>query len=235
MTGILGQPLAGNYGSLVLDSQGNYRYVVDNANSAVQALRTDADRLTEVYQYSVSDGNGKTVTATFTVVIHGRNDTPIAANDSAIAVEAGGVNNGTPGQAGSGNALGNDLDVDAGDSKTLDGVYLGTLAAGGTFVQVGAGATQVAGSYGTLSIDANGNYVYTVNDSLAAVQALKAGESLVETFSYRMHDTEGASSQAQITITIEGRYDTPWPMMTWRTRWPPMTMAMAGATPPAMC
>ncbi len=209
VAGILGQPLAGNYGTLLLDSQGNYRYVVDNTNSAVQALRTDADRLTEVFQYSVSDGNGKTVSATFTVVIHGRNDTPIAINDSAIAVEAGGVNNGTPGQAGSGNALGNDLDVDAGDSKTLDGIYLGTLAAGGTFAQVGAGATQVAGSYGTLSIDANGNYVYTVNDSLAAVQALKAGESLVETFSYRMHDTDGASSQAQIVITIEGRYDTP--------------------------
>lgn len=207
--GVLGQPLAGNYGSLTLDSQGNYRYVVDNTNSAVQALRTDADRLTEVFQYSVSDGNGKTVTATFSVVIHGRNDTPVAANDAAIAVEAGGVNNGTPGQPGSGNALASDQDVDAGDSKTLDGIYLGTLAAGGTFVQVNAGATVVAGSYGTLSIDGNGNYVYTVNDSLAAVQALKAGESLVETFSYRMHDTAGASSQAQIVITIEGRYDTP--------------------------
>ena len=207
--GILGQPLAGNYGSLILDAQGNYRYVVDNSNSAVQALRTDADRLTEVFQYSVSDGNGKTVTATFSVVIHGRNDTPIAANDSAIAVEAGGVNNGTPGQPGNGNALANDQDVDGGDSKTLDGIYLGTLAAGGTFVQVSAGATVVAGNYGTLSIDGNGNYVYTVNDSLAAVQALKAGQSLVETFSYRMHDTAGASSQAQIVITIEGRYDTP--------------------------
>ncbi|MFJ4352837.1 VCBS domain-containing protein [Pseudomonas sp. NPDC089428] len=209
VTGILGQPLAGNYGSLTLDAQGNYRYVVDNSNSAVQALRTDADRLTEVFQYSVSDGNGKTVTATFSVVIHGRNDTPIAANDSAIAVEAGGVNNGTPGQPGSGNALANDQDVDAGDSKTLDGIYLGTLATGGTFVQVNAGATVVAGNYGTLSIDGNGNYVYTVNDSLAAVQALKAGESLVETFSYRMHDSAGASSQAQIIITIDGRYDTP--------------------------
>jgi VCBS repeat-containing protein len=207
--GIVGQPLAGNYGTLTLDSQGNYRYVVDNSNSAVQALRTDADRLTDVFQYSVSDGNGKTVTATFSVVIHGRNDTPIAANDTAIAVEAGGVNNGTPGQPGSGNALANDQDVDAGDSKTLDGIYLGTLAAGGTFVQVNAGATAVAGNYGTLSIDGNGNYVYTVNDSLAAVQALKAGQSLVETFSYRMHDTAGASSQAQIVITIEGRYDTP--------------------------
>ncbi|WDY56118.1 VCBS domain-containing protein [Pseudomonas sp. PSKL.D1] len=207
--GTVGQSLAGNYGSLVLDAQGNYRYVVDNANSAVQALRTDADRLTEVFQYSVSDGNGKTVTATFTVVIHGRNDTPVAANDSAIAIEAGGTNNGTPGQAGSGNALANDQDVDAGDSKAVDGIYLGTLAAGGTFVQVNAGATTLAGNYGTLSIDANGNYVYTVNDSLAAVQALKAGESLSETFSYRMHDTAGASSQAQINITIEGRYDAP--------------------------
>ncbi|BBH45644.1 VCBS domain-containing protein [Pseudomonas sp. KU43P] len=204
-----GQSLAGNYGSLVLDAQGNYRYVVDNSNSAVQALRTDADRLTEVFQYSVSDGKGKVVTATFTVVIHGRNDTPIAANDNAIAIEAGGVNNGTPGQTGSGNALVNDRDVDAGDSKSVDGIYLGTLAAGGTFLQVSAGSTVVAGTYGTLSIDANGNYVYTVNDSLAAVQALKAGEQLRETFTYRMHDTAGASSQAQINITIEGRYDTP--------------------------
>ncbi|EJN33917.1 VCBS repeat-containing protein [Pseudomonas sp. GM84] len=204
-----GQALAGNYGSLVLDAQGNYRYVVDNSNSAVQALRTNADQLTEVFQYSVSDGNGKVVTATFTVIIHGRNDTPIAADDAAIAIEAGGVNNGTPGQTGSGNALGNDSDVDAGDSKTVDGIYLGTLAAGGTFVQVTAGATVVAGTYGTLSIDANGNYVYTVNDSLAAVQALKAGEQLRETFTYRMHDTDGASSRAQINITIEGRYDTP--------------------------
>jgi len=209
INGTPGRALAGNYGSLVLDAQGNYRYVVDNSNSAVQALRTDADRLTEVFQYSVSDGHGKVITATFTVVIHGRNDTPIAANDTAIAIEAGGSNNGTPGQPGSGNALSNDTDVDAGDSKTVDGIYLGTLAAGGTFIQVNAGPTRVAGTYGTLSIDANGNYVYTVNDSLAAVQALKAGQQLRETFSYRMHDTAGASAQAQITITIEGRYDTP--------------------------
>ncbi|MFI7838857.1 VCBS domain-containing protein [Pseudomonas asiatica] len=208
-TGTPGQALAGNYGSLVLDAQGNYQYLVDNSNSAVQALRSDADRLTEVFQYSVSDGNGKVVSATFTVVIHGRNDTPIAADDSAIAIEAGGSNNTTPGQPGSGNALSNDSDVDAGDSKTVDGIYLGTLAAGGTFIQVNAGPTVIAGAYGTLSIDANGNYVYTVNDSLAAVQALKAGEQLRETFSYRMHDTDGASSQAQINITVEGRYDTP--------------------------
>ncbi|WP_240201620.1 VCBS domain-containing protein [Pseudomonas sp. PDNC002] len=216
-TGTVGQSLAGNYGSLVLDAQGNYRYVVDNTNAAVQALRTDANQLTEVFQYSVSDGNGKTITATFTVVIHGRNDTPIAVDDTTTAIEAGGTNNGTPGQNGTGNALtgvpgsgaGADTDVDAGDSKTVDGIGFGVLNAGGSFTQVAAGSTAVAGAYGSLSIDANGNFVYAVNNDLAAVQALKLGDSLVETFTYRMHDTDGASSLARITITIQGRYDAP--------------------------
>jgi uncharacterized repeat protein (TIGR01451 family) len=207
--GTVGQSLAGNYGSLVLDAQGNYSYVIDNNNAAVQALRTDAERLTEVFQYSVSDGNGKTVTATFSVVIHGRNDTPIASEDAPIAVEAGGTDNGTPGTDPSGNALLNDTDVDGGDGKTVDGLRTGALAAGGSFVQVGAGNTSVAGSYGSLSIDANGNYVYTVNNGLAAVQALKAGESLSEVFTYQMHDTAGATSQAQIRITIQGAWDAP--------------------------
>jgi len=207
--GTVGQSLAGNYGSLVLDAQGNYSYVIDNNNAAVQALRTDAERLTEVFQYSVSDGNGKTVTATFSVVIHGRNDTPIASEDAPIAVEAGGTDNGTPGSDPSGNALLNDTDVDGGDGKTVDGLRTGALAAGGSFVQVGAGNASVAGSYGSLSIDANGNYVYTVNNGLAAVQALKAGESLSEVFTYQMHDTAGATSQAQIRITIQGAWDAP--------------------------
>ncbi|QJP08925.1 VCBS domain-containing protein [Pseudomonas multiresinivorans] len=215
--GTVGQSLAGRYGSLVLDAQGNYRYVVNNANAAVQALRTDADRLTEVFQYSVSDGNGKTVTSTFTVVIHGRNDTPIAVNDTATAIEAGGTNNSSGGQNASGNALtgvpgtgaGADTDVDSGDSKTVDGIGFGVLGANGSFIQVSTGTAAAAGSYGSLSIDANGNFVYVVNNDLAAVQALKAGDTLVETFTYRMHDTAGASSLARITITIQGSYDAP--------------------------
>ncbi|OBY88783.1 adhesin [Pseudomonas sp. AU11447] len=215
--GTVGQSLAGRYGNLVLDAQGNYRYVVDNANAAVQALRTDNDRLTEVFQYSVSDGNGKTVTSTFTVVIHGRNDTPIAVDDTATAIEAGGTNNSSGGQNASGNALtgvpgtgaGADTDVDGGDSKTVDGIGFGVLGAGGSFIQVSTGTAAAAGSYGILSIDANGNFVYVVNNDLAAVQALKTGDTLVETFTYRMHDTAGASSLARITITIQGSYDAP--------------------------
>ncbi|TLX79454.1 DUF4347 domain-containing protein [Pseudomonas nicosulfuronedens] len=210
--GTVGQSLTGLYGSLVLDAQGNYRYVVNNNNPLVEALRTNQQTLSDVFQYSVSDGNGKTVTASFTVVIHGRDDTPIANDDTRTAIEAGGTNNGTPGAPASGNVLDNDTDVDSvpnGETKVVDALRTGTKAAGGTLIDLTASGGVIAGSYGTLTLNANGTYTYVVNDSLAAVQALKLGDSLVESFTYRMHDTDGASSIAQLTITIEGRYDAP--------------------------
>ncbi|WP_447748815.1 VCBS domain-containing protein [Pseudomonas nicosulfuronedens] len=208
-SGTVGQPLAGLYGSLTLDAQGNFSYVVDNNNATVQGLRTFNDTLIETYRYTVSDGKGGFTTADFIFIIHGQNDTPIAANDGALAIEAGGTNNGTPGQPASDNALTNDADVDAGDSKSLDGIALGVINAGGSFTQVAAGPVATEGAYGTLTVNANGTYTYVVKDSLAAVQALKTGDTLVEVFTYRMHDTAGDSSIAQITITIEGRYDAP--------------------------
>ncbi|MCP1625187.1 VCBS domain-containing protein [Pseudomonas nitroreducens] len=210
--GTLGQSLAGRYGSLVLDAQGNYRYVVDNNNALVQALRTNQQTLSDVFQYTVTDGNGKFVTASFSVVIHGRNDTPIAVDDTGDAIEAGGTNNATPGAPATGNVMTNDVDVDGniyGESRTLDALRTGTRSDNGVFLSLVNGTRTLAGSYGSLTLNADGTYTYVVNDSLAAVQALKTGDSLTEVFTYRMHDTDGANSIAQLTITIAGRYDAP--------------------------
>lgn len=212
ISGNVGADLAGNHGVLLLNADGSYRFVVNNLDPAVQSLRTYNDTLTEVFTYTVSDGNGKSITRTFTVVIHGQNDTPIAADDTGTAVEAGGTLNTTPGAPATGNVLPNDLDVDGaayGETKVVDAARSGDKSSGGTLVDLTASGGVIAGSYGTLVLNANGTYTYTVNDSLAAVQALKLGDSLVESFTYRMHDTAGASSIAQLTITIEGRYDAP--------------------------
>lgn len=212
ISGNVGADLAGNHGVLLLNADGSYRFVVNNLDPAVQSLRTYNDTLTEVFTYTVSDGNGKSITRTFTVVIHGQNDTPIAADDTGTAVEAGGTLNTTPGAPATGNVLPNDLDVDGaayGETKVVDAARTGDKSSGGTLVDLTASGGVIAGSYGTLVLNANGTYTYTVNDSLAAVQALKLGDSLVESFTYRMHDTAGASSIAQLTITIEGRYDAP--------------------------
>ncbi|MBB4864968.1 putative repeat protein (TIGR01451 family) [Pseudomonas nitritireducens] len=212
VAGTVGQSLVGLYGSLVLDAQGNYRYVLDNSNPAVEALRLNQQTLSDVFSYTVSDSNGKSVTATFTVVIHGRNDTPIAQNDTGTAIEAGGTDNATPGAPAIGNTLLNDGDVDGapyGETRTLDALYVGTRASNGAFLSLVNGTRTVVGIYGTLTLNADGSYTYVVNDSLPAVQALKTGDTLTEVFTYRMHDTAAASSAAELTITIQGRYDAP--------------------------
>src|SRR5207342_3644948 len=97
-----------------------------------------------------------------------------------------------PGVDPTGNVLANDTDVDAGDSKTVTTV--------GAF----------AGAHGTLTLNADGSYSYAVNNSDAAVEALRtAANTLTDTFSYTMRDTAGATSSAALTVTIHGANDAP--------------------------
>ncbi|MGJ7517370.1 VCBS domain-containing protein [Pseudomonas baetica] len=206
--GVIGSGLAGAFGTLTLGANGSYTYVLDNSNPQVQALRTNGDVLTETFTYQIRDLAGATSTATLTITIRGTNDNPLAVDDSTVAVEAGGTANATPGINPSGNVLTNDTDVDANDSKIVTGIRTGAEVAGGTFTGVIAPQT-LNGLYGTLTINANGTYSYVVNNNLAAVQALKVGDSLVETFTYRMRDTAGATDIAQLNIRIDGAWDAP--------------------------
>ncbi len=69
--------------------------------------------------------------------------------------------------------------------------------------------TNVAGSFGSISIAANGAYTYTVNNSLAAVQALRTtGNTLTDVFTYTLQNSEGTAT-TQITVTIQGANDAP--------------------------
>ncbi|CAG4916733.1 VCBS domain-containing protein [Paraburkholderia saeva] len=206
--GSMGQALAGLYGSLTLNADGTYSYIVDNSNPTVEALRLSSDQLVEHFTYTVTDTHGATAQAELDIVISGQNDTPVAQNDLANGMEAGGTDNGTPGINPTGNVLTNDTDVDAGDTKTVDGVRTGAEAAGGTLTAV-TGATTVAGIYGTLTINPDGSYTYVVDNSLAAVQALIPGQSLSEAFTYQMHDAAGATDTAQLTVVIQGAWDAP--------------------------
>ncbi|MDN7144211.1 VCBS domain-containing protein [Pseudomonas sp. JQ170] len=206
--GIIGSAFVGTYGTLTLGADGSYTYVLDNNNPQVQALRSAANTLTEAFTYSIRDLAGATSSAQLIIIIQGRDDTPVAVNDTAIAVEAGGTFNATPGVNPTGNVLANDTDVDANDTKTVNGIRTGAEAAGGIFTAV-TGSQVINGLYGTLTIGADGNFTYVVNNSLAAVQALKQGESLIEQFTYSMRDTAGPIDTAQLIITVQGAWDAP--------------------------
>ncbi len=75
--GTVGSALAGEYGTLTLNSDGTYSYTLDNTNLDVQGL-TDGETLTETYTYTITDADGDTSTAKLTITITGTNDAPVA-------------------------------------------------------------------------------------------------------------------------------------------------------------
>ena len=198
--GTVGGNTAGNYGTLALQANGTYTYTVNNTLAAVQALRTATDTLTDTFTYTVRDAAGATSTATLTVTVQGANDAPVAVADTATAVEAGGIANGTAGTNPTGNVLTNDTDVDGGDTRTVASIT-------GTAAGVVGGST--AGSYGSLALNADGTYTYTVNNANAAVNALRVGQSLADVFTYQVRDTAGLLSTTTLTVTVQGANDAP--------------------------
>ena len=107
-----------------------------------------------------------------------------------------------------GNVLANDSDVDSnanGETKTVIGVV-----AGGSASASGSVGSSVAGTYGSITINSDGAYQYNVDNSNAAVQALRlSSQSLTDTFTYTMTDTAGLTSTSTVTITIQGSNDNP--------------------------
>ena len=110
--GTLGTALAGAHGSLVLNAAGAFTYTVNETDAAVQALRQSTNTLTDVFSYTMRDTAGATSTTTLTVTIHGANDAPVLAAQTANQ-------NATVGSAFSlVLPAGTFTDVDAGDTLT---------------------------------------------------------------------------------------------------------------------
>ncbi len=90
------------------------------------------------------------------------------------------------------------LSNDSGSSKTVSAISFE-----GVTKTVGTGFTT---NYGTLTINADGSYTYTLNNS--AVQYLAAGESVTETVVYTNTYSFG-SDTSTLTLTITGSNDAP--------------------------
>jgi VCBS repeat-containing protein len=204
-TSNVGTSLAGNYGTITLQADGTFSYSLNQSNPSVEALRTNLDTLTETFTYTVRDSGFMVSTATLAITITGQNDAPTSVADTATAVEASGVNNGTAGTNPTGNVLTNDTDPDSGDSKTVTGVAAGVQASA-----TGNVGIVVNGTYGSITISSAGVYTYTVNNANASVQALRtSGQTLSDVFTYTMSDLGGLTSTNQLTVTIQGANDTP--------------------------
>src|SRR5512133_216819 len=163
----------GNLGSLTLQANGSYTYTV--ADSAVQFLGAN-DIKVDTFTVTALDGTTKQISFT----IHGANDAAVIGDPTVHDVTE-------------------DLDV-----------VNGNLTASGTIAITDADQNQASfqttvtaaqGNLGSLTLQANGSYTYTVADS--AVQFLGANDIKVDTFTVTALD----GTTKQISFTIHGAND----------------------------
>ena len=165
---------------------------IDPATGIISGTIDNSASTTGPYSVTITadDGDvGGAVSDTFTWTI--TNPAPNAVDD---------VNSVTEDIAmlATGNVIGNDSDP--------DGDVLSVVAVDGTAGDVGV---AVSTQYGSLVINPDGSYEYTLDPNNPAVQALDVNEVLTETFTYQISDGEGGTANANLTITIDGTNDAP--------------------------
>ncbi|MBR1193451.1 S-layer family protein, partial [Bradyrhizobium sp. AUGA SZCCT0160] len=138
---------------------------------------------------------------------------PVGVNDTngADVVREAGVgpgNTSVPGDSSAaGNVLLNDTDSDDGQaSLVVSAVRTGPESGAGAAGTVG---TALVGTYGSLTLNANGSYSYNLDNSDPDTNALAAGVTVTEVFTYTVRDPDGLTDTAQLTITITGTNDAP--------------------------
>jgi VCBS repeat-containing protein len=203
--GTVGGSTVGAYGSLVLNADGSYNYVLNNFSPAVQGLDGD-DTLTEVFTYTITDGDGDPSETTLTITINGSDD-PITINGL--------------------NVQGPELIVDEddlADGSSPDATALtqtGSFTVNGTDgiaeikieggnVVVGQPFPTAFGVFTITSVSApvDGNatsitigYSYTLTDNTAHANA--GGENfLTEVFDIEVTDTDGSTDSDTIEVRV---------------------------------
>ena len=198
--GTVGSALTGTYGQLTLNANGSYTYV---ANQSAADDLDAGDVVYDYFNYTVSDGDATDI-AVITITVVGVNDTPVAVNDTDSVNEDATVTK-TGSQD---DALYDDTDADDSDSLTVTGIApsggsTSTVSEGSTYA---SGGTTVTGTYGTLTIGADGSYTYTADQS--AADDLDLNDTATDVFTYTVSDGANTTT-ATITITVTGVNDDP--------------------------
>ena len=171
----------GNYGQIVLNANGTYTYTLTSPATTTPHADDGANSLSETFTYQATDSLGNVVTST--IVVNIVDDVPKALNDS-------NATNATEDQLTlTGNVLDNDV-------LGADRVAVGPVSAG-TFT----------GTYGTLVLNANGTYTYTLDANDADFKNLHGGGNGTETFAYTITDADGDTSTANLVLNVHNNDD----------------------------
>jgi VCBS repeat-containing protein len=179
---------SGTKGAMTINPNGTFTY---NPNGMFETLKADATA-TDTFTYTVTDQGWLSDTKIVTLTITGQNDGPVTVADSGhtdqdtILTTSAAVS-----------VLTNDTDVDDGDTRTV-------VAVNSSAAAVRQAMTLASGA--RLTLNSDGSYAYDPN---GVFRSLAQGETATDTFTYTVQDSAGATSTAQVTITVTGLDDVP--------------------------
>ena len=211
--GTVGAELKGAYGTMTLQSDGSYQYILDNTNPDVKALE-DGETLDELFTYEIIDSDGDTVSATLDITINGSSSDPVIVIDDGTVKEAAldviGTDPTSNEEVVEGKITGTSNDgfstllVTSSDGSTLSITEL-KLIDGTQTVDTPYGTLTLL-SYVETSPSTSGeitgeiSYRYTLN---TAVTNTLASDSLEDILSVVITDVNGDATTNDLTITIE--------------------------------
>ncbi|MFC3914699.1 VCBS domain-containing protein [Pseudaeromonas sharmana] len=191
-------------GTFTLLANGEYTFTLNNANPAVQRL-DDGETLTQSFSYTLKDADGDTSTASVTITINGSDD-PLVANDDAASVSEAAVQSAVIDSAsvtGTKNVLTNDTDPDTSDKP----LAVSDTSPQGLFLLNSDGSLSTT-QVGTITFTSTGGYSFSLFDNYKAMaNALDANETMKVGAEYTAVNTDSATDEALLRITINGADD----------------------------
>jgi VCBS repeat-containing protein len=176
VSGNVGSDVAGTYGTLHLNADGSYTY-----HATADGITADA---TDTFVYTIKDGDGDLSTTTLKVNV---NNVTLVATDTDASVDEAGLSGGThPGNG--------------------SNVWTGSIAATG-----GSGSYQYAltdaptGSHGTLVLNDDGTYTYTLTSPVTEPTADNGPDTVsnVDNFDYKVTDGNGNTTTGTIIVDVK--------------------------------
>ena len=194
--------LTAKYGTMVLDPvTGEYKYLLNNERSSVQELGS-GDSATETFKITVTDALGKSHTETITITINGTDDraevthtqkiTSVTENDAEI---------GKPIELG--NVVVKDIDVNDYQTLSLKGGEDGEI----NWKQ--DGSVDMAGRYGTLILNADGTYSYTLTSHELGPDVTYRESFTIVVKEYNSKGDFIGETEHTVTVDLKGTNDAP--------------------------
>ncbi|TWB11628.1 T1SS-143 domain-containing protein [Rhizobium sp. ERR 1071] len=192
--------VATSYGHFTIGADGHWSYLLDNSNSAVQALNSTGNNTTlhDIVTVTTADGTSQQIDIT----INGTNDAPtitlVDSDSAAGSVTEAGVNIPNDGfhNTATGHLTGADVDG--------PGLNWSLVVGNG---QTGNIDGSVTGAYGTLSVGANGTWTYVLDQSKA--DPLNISNHPQESFTVQLSDGQGGVTTQTVVVTVNGTNDAP--------------------------